>query len=84
MKLCWDGILEATKNKTITIRRKIQWLEVRVPVGSRILHSSVSSRPALRPTQCVPGREANHSPPTSAELKKTWIYEFTPSYMFVA
>jgi hypothetical protein len=25
-----------------------------------------------------PGREAEHSPPTSTEVKKTWIYTFTP------
>jgi hypothetical protein len=56
---------------------------VRVPVGSRIL--STSSRPPLGPTQPPiqwvpgalspgmkrPGREADHSPPTSAEVKKT-------------
>jgi hypothetical protein len=49
---------------------------------------STSSRPALGPTQppiqwvqgtlstgvMRPGREADHSPPTSAEVKKTWIY----------
>jgi hypothetical protein len=25
-----------------------------------------------------PGREADHSPPTSAEVKKTWVYTSTP------
>jgi hypothetical protein len=25
-----------------------------------------------------PGREADHSPPTSAEVKKMWIYTSTP------
>jgi hypothetical protein len=43
---------------------------------------STSSRPVLGPTQpsiqWVPevkrrGREADHSPPTSTEIKKTWI-----------
>jgi hypothetical protein len=48
----------------------------------------MSSRPALGPTQSLiqwvlglfipgvrrPQREAGHSPPTSAEVKKTWIY----------
>jgi hypothetical protein len=61
------------------------------------LFSSTSSRPALRPTQPHfhwvlgalslgvkrPGREADHSPPTSAEVKKTWIYTSTPPYIFV-
>jgi hypothetical protein len=49
---------------------------------------SRSSRPALRsnqpPIQWVPlgvkrpGREVDHSPPTSAEVKKMWIYTSTP------
>jgi hypothetical protein len=62
-------------------------------------HFSMSSRLALGstqpPTQCVPGggsfpgvkrpgREADHSPPTSAEVKKMWIYTSTPPYAFMA
>jgi hypothetical protein len=48
---------------------------------------STSSRPALGPTQtpiqCVPRvkrprREADHSPATSAEIKKMWIYTSLP------
>lgn len=31
-----------------------------------------------------PGREADHSPPSSAEAKKTWIYTSTPPYVFLA
>jgi hypothetical protein len=59
---------------------------------------STSSRPALGPTQPPiqwvpvvfspgvkrPGREADYSPPTSAEVKKTWIYTSTPLYVFMA
>jgi hypothetical protein len=30
------------------------------------------------------GREADHSPPGSAEVKKVWIYTFTPTYAFMA
>jgi hypothetical protein len=54
---------------------------------------SKSSRLALGftqpPFQWVPGvkrhgREADHSPPTSAELKKMWIYTSTPPYAFMA
>jgi hypothetical protein len=70
---------------------------VRVPVGVVFL-CSTSSRPVLGPTQppiqLVPGalsprvkrpvREADHSPPTSAELKNTWIYTSTPPYVFMA
>jgi hypothetical protein len=31
-----------------------------------------------------PGREADHSPPTSAEVKKIWIYTSTSPYAFMA
>jgi hypothetical protein len=31
-----------------------------------------------------PGREADHSPPTSAGVKKMWIYTSTPPYAFMA
>jgi hypothetical protein len=31
-----------------------------------------------------PGREAEHSVPTTAEVKKMWIYTPTPSYAFMA
>jgi hypothetical protein len=50
---------------------------------------SISSRPALGSAQpfikWVPGvkrqgREADHSPPTSAEVKKMWIYTYTSSW----
>jgi hypothetical protein len=58
---------------------------------------STSSRPALGSTQPPiqwvpgalspkvkrPGREANHSPPLNAEVKKMWIYTFTPPYAFM-
>jgi hypothetical protein len=31
-----------------------------------------------------PGRETDNSPPTSAEVKKMWIYTSTPPYAFMA
>jgi hypothetical protein len=62
---------------------------IRVPVRQRIFPSP---RRRLGPTQPPiqwvlealsprikrPGREADHSPPTSAEVKKMWIYTSTP------
>jgi hypothetical protein len=30
-----------------------------------------------------PGRETDHSPPTSAELKNKWNYISTPPYVFM-
>jgi hypothetical protein len=59
-------------------------------------HVSVSSRPTLGHTQLSTGswgggahspevkgqgREADHSPPTSAEVKRTWICTATPQYV---
>jgi hypothetical protein len=31
-----------------------------------------------------PGREADHSPPSSAEVKNVWSYTNTPQYAFMA
>jgi hypothetical protein len=31
-----------------------------------------------------PEREADHPPPTSFEVKKTWVYISTPTYAFMA
>jgi hypothetical protein len=61
-------------------------------------HFSMSSRPpmgsiqppiqwvpgALSPGVKRPGSETDHSPPTSAEVKKMWIYTSTPLYAFMA
>jgi hypothetical protein len=43
---------------------------------------TISSRSALGVKQ--PGREADHSPPTSADVKKTGIYTATPPHAFMA
>jgi hypothetical protein len=75
-----------------------QGVGVRVQVGVRIFFFSMSSRPVLVSTQHPiqwepgalslwvkrPGREADHSTPTSAEIKKTWIYTASPPYVFTA
>jgi hypothetical protein len=57
------------------------------------LHNLISS-PTQPPIQWLPWdfsggvkrqrREADHSPPTSAEVKKTWIFTSTPPYAFMA
>jgi hypothetical protein len=61
-------------------------------------HFSMLSTPDLGPTQPPiqwipeglslgvkwPGCEADYSPPTSAKVKKTWVYTSTPPYAFMA
>jgi hypothetical protein len=39
---------------------------------------------ALSPEVKRQKREADHSPLTSAEVKRTWIYTSTPPYVFMA
>jgi hypothetical protein len=65
---------------------------------SEFRHTQEMSRPDLGPTQpliqWVPaalspgvkrqGREADHSPLASAEVKKVWIYIYTYPYAFMA
>jgi hypothetical protein len=72
-------------------------IEVRVPVGSRIFSSPHRSHRLWGPPSFLyngywglfppgvkqQGREADHSPPASAEVKKKWIYTSTPPYAFM-
>jgi hypothetical protein len=61
-------------------------------------HFFISSRPVLGSPSLLsngygggayfhgvkpPGRGTDHSPPTSAEVKKTWIYTYTRPYVFM-
>jgi hypothetical protein len=39
---------------------------------------------ALTPGVKRPGREADHSPPSSAEVKNAWRYTSIPQYVFMA
>jgi hypothetical protein len=68
---------------------------LRVPVGSRILSSP--HRPdrlwgsptqgvpgTISPEVKLPGREADHSLPASAEVKQMWTYTSTPPYTIMA
>jgi hypothetical protein len=70
---------------------------IRVPGGSRIFTSPiVQTGSVVHATSYIigtwgsfpgvkrPGREADHSPPTSAEVKKMWTYTSTPPYVFMA
>jgi hypothetical protein len=68
------------------------------PGSSKIFRLSMLSRPLLGPTEPPvqwvlgalppgvkqPGLEADHSPPTSAKVKNTWIYVSTLLYILMA
>jgi hypothetical protein len=72
------------------------WSGVRVPEGAG--NFSTVSRPALGPTQPPiqwvlgtlslevkrPGREGDHSPPSSAEVKNAWSYTSGLLYIFMS
>jgi hypothetical protein len=76
------------------------WPRIWSSIPSRVKNFlfSTLSRPAVGctqpPIQWVPGalspgvkrsgREADHSPPISAEVKRTWIYTSTPPHVFIA
>jgi hypothetical protein len=78
-------------------RLRARWSGVRVPEGLGIFILTTASRPALGPTQLpiqwVPGalplgikllgRQTDHSPPSSAEVKNSWSYISTPQYAFM-
>jgi hypothetical protein len=75
-----------------------QGSRVRFPAGAGNFSLHYLSRTALGPTlppiQWVPGalflgvkrpgREADYSPPSSAEVKNAWSYTSTPQYVFMA
>jgi hypothetical protein len=73
-----------------------RWFESRQGLGIFLL--TTASRPALGPTQPPiqwvpgalslgvnqPGREVDHLPPSSAEVKIVWSYTSTSQYAFMA
>jgi hypothetical protein len=74
-----------------------QRIGVRVPVGQEFsllyaVQTGSGAHPAsypmgkaaLSPGIKRPGRETDHSPPTSSEVKKTWVYTSTFPYVFMA
>jgi hypothetical protein len=70
---------------------------VRFPAGAGNFLFTTAFRTALGPNQPPiqwvpgalslgikwPGREADHSPPSSAEVKNSWTYTSTPQYAFM-
>jgi hypothetical protein len=57
---------------------------IRVPVGSRSFSTSSTQRHIQWvPVVKRPGRQADNSPPTNAEVEKMCIYTSTPPYAFM-
>jgi hypothetical protein len=55
-----------------------------VRTGSVVHSASYPTLPgALSLEVKRPGREADHSPPTGAEVKNMWIYISSPPYVFM-
>jgi hypothetical protein len=62
---------------------------VRVPVGPRLLFSPRRPSYPMSTWDSFPGvkwlgREADHLPPISAEVKNAWVYTSNPPYVFMA
>jgi hypothetical protein len=90
----WDSVVSIATRYGLDDRG----IGVRVLVGSRIF--SFPRRPyrlwgplnlylmgtgvSLSSRLKRPGRESDHSPTASAEVKKMWIYTSTPPYAFMA
>jgi hypothetical protein len=51
---------------------------LRVVQGGSSFFSNACLGRCISPAVKLPGHEADHSPPTSDGLKKTWIYTSTP------
>jgi hypothetical protein len=90
--LFYSKLLKCTS--LLTMRGSVVGLEdrsvaIRVRVGSRpgpgvhLTSYPVGTR-ALSPSMKRQGRKTDHSPPTSAEVNKTWISTSTPPYAFIA
>jgi hypothetical protein len=72
-------------------------VEVRVSAGVRLfplylVHTGSGVHPANYPVgtggsfprEKWLGREADYPPPTSPEVKNTWVYTSSPTYVFIA
>jgi hypothetical protein len=65
------------------VKNFVFWKSSRPALGST--HPPIRWVPrALSPGIKRPGREADHLPPASDEVKEMWIYTSTPPYAFIA
>jgi hypothetical protein len=73
---------------------QISFLVYDIYIPSNITVSKTALGPTQPPIQCVPGalslevkrpgRKADHSPASSADVKNAWSYTSIPQYVFMA
>jgi hypothetical protein len=94
-KVQWQGHVNMVTNLNSIKRWKgagiAQWYSAGLGVGNFPLHHHIQacsgSHPASYPVGTrgsFPGGEADHLPPSSAEVKNAWSYTSTPQYAFMA
>jgi hypothetical protein len=90
--MSWDSSVSIVTGYRLDnqgVRFKSQWCQELSPLHIVQTGSGVHSTSypmgtgALSPGVKRQGLEADHSLPTSAEVKKMWIYAFTPPYTFM-
>jgi hypothetical protein len=81
----WNNCLISGRSLLL---HQIRGVGVRIPIDSRILihqtSCSTSTGRSLPPWIKRQRLEADHSPRSSAEVKKMWTYTSTPPYVFMA
>jgi hypothetical protein len=88
------GLIQLSQQRLVEQELKV-YLHLEVPLFSTFFTASGTALvPTQPPIQWVsetlslgikqPGQEANHSPPSSAEVKNAWSYTSTPQYVFIA
>jgi hypothetical protein len=87
------GIARIAQRYSTGLRAGLSGIRVPAEAENFSLHRRVQTgsgaHPSKSPIQCVPGalslgvkpsgREADHSSPSSAEVKNAWSYAFTPA-----
>jgi hypothetical protein len=90
VQMYYFSSLSSSVSIVTRLRDRRPWFDFRQ--GLQVFLLATASLPALGPTQPPiqsvpwikrPGREADHSPPPSAEVKNAWSYTSTPPYIFM-
>jgi hypothetical protein len=98
LELCYNYIFRLLQAHAASYGLDDRGIGVPIPVGSRIFFSLRRPDQLWDPPNLLsngyrvllpwgvkqPGREADHSPPASVEIKKIWIYTSTPPYALMA